>query len=354
MAKRFSLSEKWRTRWHRTLSLEAKALWMWMHDSCDWAGFLEVDHDRAAFEISVPVDRIATAWGELSEGYEESDGWIWLPDFLREQKNLPLNEKDNMYALIMGLVEEQKSRFPNVLDMLRSPRPPKPLPRGSKGACKPLARGSEGAFKPLAVVDEGASKPLPRGKGQGQGESKGKGEGVKRGSPRGGEGPAPGSPAPSVTGRPLEPEVYTRHPVLAILHDCTELRGLTLEHYLRCIADRDADMDFRAASRESVKAAVLDGDIRKPGLFVDRCFSRYETEHRQDTAGRRKLRTEREDLENDLVEYIVEAHRDGSEDAAKRVERIKADYEKKYGKTLVARAGRKARKRLKSQEVPSK
>lgn len=88
MSKRFTETSKWSDPWFRGLSLQHKALWLWMLDNCDCAGVLpEIDWGLVSFQIgtnctqadmSIFADRvercgkgywiakfIAFQWGEI-------------------------------------------------------------------------------------------------------------------------------------------------------------------------------------------------------------------------------------------------------------------------------------------------
>lgn len=56
MAKRFTDSEKWRDRWVRRLSKDAKLLWFYLCDACDHAGFWERDEELLEFQLGGSID----------------------------------------------------------------------------------------------------------------------------------------------------------------------------------------------------------------------------------------------------------------------------------------------------------
>ncbi|KHD88874.1 MAG: hypothetical protein OM95_07090 [Bdellovibrio sp. ArHS] len=59
MAKKFTDANKWRTKWFRTLSNQAKLVWIYLCDECDGAGVLKPDYELATFQVGFefgPVD----------------------------------------------------------------------------------------------------------------------------------------------------------------------------------------------------------------------------------------------------------------------------------------------------------
>lgn len=111
MAKRFTDTEKWKDPWFRKLSAEAKVLFNYFCDDCDLAGFLQQDDDAFCFLTGIPKEKIEGLYQELSKSVAVKDGWIWVKNFLRHQKNLPLNPQNNAHKHIIGILNIQVTRF---------------------------------------------------------------------------------------------------------------------------------------------------------------------------------------------------------------------------------------------------
>ena len=153
MPHRFTNTDKWRSQFLRKKDKDAKLLWLWLKDNCDCAGFWEVDLELAHDETGIELDNIETVFMGLQRGFigaskplprgiEGAYEWIWIRDFLSEQKNLPLNTENPAHRGIIKRIEQQAFRFPDIYSELEKIHP-----------------------------TQAPSKPLPRGKGKGNGKS---------------------------------------------------------------------------------------------------------------------------------------------------------------------------------------
>jgi hypothetical protein len=110
--KRFTETEKWTDFWFRRLTPAAKLLWFYLIDNCDNAGFLEFDPDLCAFTTGLGVSQVESALGELSDRVRTGrDGYIYLMNFLRHQKNDALNPMNNAHKQIIGIIKKNAGRF---------------------------------------------------------------------------------------------------------------------------------------------------------------------------------------------------------------------------------------------------
>ena len=105
MAKRFTDCEKWRDPWFMDLSLAGKVLFMYLCDNCDMAGFYE-RHDRMAlFSTHILNENLDVVYNELSKSVLVRGRWVFVKNFARHQKNLPLNPENNAHqAIIKSLI----------------------------------------------------------------------------------------------------------------------------------------------------------------------------------------------------------------------------------------------------------
>lgn len=82
--KRFTETEKWRDPWFRKLTARQKCLWIYMLDSCDHAGVIDLDWDLAAFQIGGEVKE-----SDLSAFTKQvvklPSGKFWMPGFVAFQ-----------------------------------------------------------------------------------------------------------------------------------------------------------------------------------------------------------------------------------------------------------------------------
>ena len=112
---RFTNTAKWQDKWYRGLSPFEKVVWEYIRDCCDNAGFLEIDKESISFHTKVPEEKLDEIFEGLKRGYigaKEGHGdWIWIRNFLKHQRNLPLNPKNNSHNQIINLINEQSKRF---------------------------------------------------------------------------------------------------------------------------------------------------------------------------------------------------------------------------------------------------
>lgn len=155
MAKRFTDTEKWKDPWFLDLSPKAKLLFTFLCDSCDMAGFYEKNDRMVSFHTGIDLDEINHLYEELKKSVIIRDRWVFVKNFIRHQKNLPLNPDNNCHKTIIYSLKSKSDWFSDVykeLDM--------PLPRGCQGAAKGLP-------SPWLAP----AKPLARGLGKGKGNT---------------------------------------------------------------------------------------------------------------------------------------------------------------------------------------
>jgi len=108
MAHRLTNTEKWQDAWFSELSPNGKLLFMFLYENCDNAGIYEINKKFMLFLLGLNEDELKTAIGELNKSYVKSkDGKrVWLKNFLKHQKKLPLNHKNSAHKQIIVLLEE--------------------------------------------------------------------------------------------------------------------------------------------------------------------------------------------------------------------------------------------------------
>ena len=108
---RFSETNKWNDPWFRKLKAGEKLVFLYLIDNCDNAGFYEVDCEMMSFQIGIESSKIEGAIKGLSRGLLGANGWVWIKNFLRHQKNIPLNTDNNAHKQIINLLAEKSSLF---------------------------------------------------------------------------------------------------------------------------------------------------------------------------------------------------------------------------------------------------
>lgn len=115
---RFTATEKWDTEWHLSLSSNAQNLLHWITTKgCDIAGFWKLNPKLATFYTNLTHEQVDRALAELLDHDSEGEthvvlhkGWIWVRNFLVEQKNLPLNHQNNCHK---GIIKVEADHFQN-------------------------------------------------------------------------------------------------------------------------------------------------------------------------------------------------------------------------------------------------
>ena len=150
MTRRFTESDKWSDPWFRGLKPEFKLSWLYLLDSCDIAGFIDLDEKLASFQIGFDVDwqRFMQAAGNRVD--KLSNGKLWIVRFVEfQQGSKSLNQSNNCHR---GILKRFVAHGVNPIDF---------------GYL--VAEKSSPSLAP--------SEPLARGIGKGKGKSKGKSSG---------------------------------------------------------------------------------------------------------------------------------------------------------------------------------
>jgi hypothetical protein len=149
MSKRFTETEKWKDPWFRRLSPSEKLVFLFLIENCDNAGFYEPDTETMSFHIGLTSAEVEGAYKGLTRVFEAAAGWVWIKNFLKHQKNLPLSETNPAHRQIIRLINEQSTRFADSVEFqtLASPYlgPDKGLRRPTGkgiGIGKGIAKGS--------------------------------------------------------------------------------------------------------------------------------------------------------------------------------------------------------------------
>jgi hypothetical protein len=135
MAKRFTDTEKWADPWFSELSLSAKVLFCFLCDQCDMAGFYERNDRHVSFYTGIHIESIKDAFKELEKSVLLRDRWVFVKNFLRHQKNLPLNPNNNAHKAAIKSLNSKQHLFSDVYKQLEFS-----ISRGSGGASQGLAR----------------------------------------------------------------------------------------------------------------------------------------------------------------------------------------------------------------------
>jgi hypothetical protein len=84
---------------------------MFLYENCDNAGVYEINKKFMLFLLGLNEEELRNAIKELKKAYVKSkdDKYIWLRNFLKHQKKLPLNPKNSAHKQIIMLLEDYTS-----------------------------------------------------------------------------------------------------------------------------------------------------------------------------------------------------------------------------------------------------
>lgn len=113
MAYRFTNTDKWGDAWFAELSANEKLLFLYLCDNCDIAGFIEYLPKRWSVDIGISIEEVEAALKGLKKGIFSSKNkdCFYIKNFLKHQKNLPLNEKRTVYVPIIKKIETYYQKF---------------------------------------------------------------------------------------------------------------------------------------------------------------------------------------------------------------------------------------------------
>jgi hypothetical protein len=182
MPYRFTNTDKWNDTWFCELKPFAKLLFLYLCDQCDAAGFLEINTKKIAFELSIGKQEAESALTgiERSVVFSADRKFVFLRNFIKHQKNYPLNEKNPAHRGILKILREKMHLFgfQSVEDYFRSP-----LQGASKGLQSPIGKGNSnttGSYSIGGVGEEANKGDESVGNRGGEGEKK-EGVGEKKG-----------------------------------------------------------------------------------------------------------------------------------------------------------------------------
>lgn len=161
MAYRYTNTDKWADEWFSGLKPLAKLLFMYLCDQCDIAGFIEINEKKICFDTGLDKQGMAKAMKEISGRLVKSgDGrFLYIANFIKHQKNLPLNPNNPSHRGIIARLEANLELF------------------GCQAVDDFLKRGFKGASK-------GLQSPIGNGNGNGNGKLGDTGKGVHGGKPQ--------------------------------------------------------------------------------------------------------------------------------------------------------------------------
>lgn len=113
MSYRFTNTEKWQDNWFSNLTQLQMLLFIYLCDNCDIAGFVELNLKRFAADLNSTKDTIEGALKGLDRGliYSKTNDCIYIRNFIKHQKNLPLNLNNKAHLGIIKRFEIYTEKF---------------------------------------------------------------------------------------------------------------------------------------------------------------------------------------------------------------------------------------------------
>jgi hypothetical protein len=132
MSYRFTNTEKWSDSWFSNLKQIEMLLFIYLCDNCDIAGFIEVNYKRWANDLGSSIDTIEGACKGLARGltFSSDADCLFIKNFLKHQKNLPLNENNKAHIGIMKRFQlySQKFNIQDINEFIQAPSKGLPSP----------------------------------------------------------------------------------------------------------------------------------------------------------------------------------------------------------------------------------
>jgi len=113
MAYRFTNTEKWSDTWFLELKPIQKLLFLYLCDQCDIAGFIEVNERKFAFDLCTDKQAVNAALKGIEQGilFSSDRKVIFVRNFIRHQKNLPLDRNIKVRSSILDRLENNRKLF---------------------------------------------------------------------------------------------------------------------------------------------------------------------------------------------------------------------------------------------------
>lgn len=119
MAYRFSDTSKWADEWFIDLDAHQKLMFLYLCDNCDQGGFFELSTRKLRFDLGLNESEVKGALKGLELRFLLSTDKriLFLKNFIKHQKNLPLNPTNQAHKGIFKRFENYKNRFE--IDLLK-------------------------------------------------------------------------------------------------------------------------------------------------------------------------------------------------------------------------------------------
>lgn len=139
MSYRFTSTSKWDDPWFISLKRDAKTFFNYICDKCDCAGFLEISIKKIKDDLELSDEEVKALFKETRKSYLLSIDrhLIYVKNFLKHQKNLPLKLDNKSHQGVLKRFELYKERFSiDLIEFVHSQNHVK-----FKGLTSPIGKG---------------------------------------------------------------------------------------------------------------------------------------------------------------------------------------------------------------------
>jgi len=144
MSYRFSDTSKWSDSWFIDLNAYEKLMFLYLCDNCDIAGFFELSLKKLSFDLGLSPDQIKGALKGLERGYILSNdrSILFIKNFVKHQKNMPLNSENKAHIGIFRRFENYKHKFDiDLIKFINKELIIGDIKGASKGLQSPIGKG---------------------------------------------------------------------------------------------------------------------------------------------------------------------------------------------------------------------
>lgn len=113
MAYRLTDTGKWDDEWFVDLNPHQKLMFMYFCDNCDIAGFYELSLRKMSFDLNMTPEDVKTAFKGLNKSYiiSKDKKVLFIKNFIKHQKNSPLNTNNKSHIGIIARYKLYKEKF---------------------------------------------------------------------------------------------------------------------------------------------------------------------------------------------------------------------------------------------------
>lgn len=145
MAYRFTNPDKWKDEWFIELKPIEKLMFMYLSDNCDSAGFYELSTRRMMADLHFNEMEVKSSIKAIEKAYVLSrcKHILFLKNYCKHQKNIPLNPNNNAHLGILKKVLEYQPKFAfDLIKIINKDAKPLKIKVKNEGLRSPYGNGN--------------------------------------------------------------------------------------------------------------------------------------------------------------------------------------------------------------------